>query len=169
MAKNTDLQFDFDAFGKTFLAGHLHRLRTLISAQSDAVFEQFDIVFPSHCASLMLLIEEHKCAPVMAIAESLGYSHQLINQRISILEKAGCLQKSRDPNDRRKSIISLTRRGRLQAKKVREALSAIDAGIKSLCTEISIDLLLTMKEARQLLLSRPLLARSGLPKTTKKA
>lgn len=156
MAKKSGLQFDFDEYGMTFLAGHLHRLRILISAQSDAVFHEFDIDIPSHCASLILLIEQHKRAPVMAMADALGYSHQLIIQRLAILEKQKCILKYQDDVDRRRSIVTLTKRGRGQAKKVSSALVVINSGIRDLFSESGVNLQQSVRKARQLLLAHSL-------------
>lgn len=130
MNKKAAAEFDFDSYGMGFLARHLHRLRVIISEQSDEVFVEMGVSVPSHCASLMLFLDECGGAPVMKTAEALGYSHQLVNQRIGILEKHECAAKYIDPDDRRRSLVRLTAAGRKQTRLVRKAMPLIDIGLR---------------------------------------
>jgi len=156
MATNTALKFNFDAYGMTFFARHLHRLRVVISDQSDTIFEQAGITVPAHCASVMLLLAEHEETPVMKLADALGYSHQLLIQRITLLEKHGCVRKYKDPSDRRKSLVSLSKRGRNEVRKVQEALPIIDAGIRDVLSGDDGDLQQKIRDVRLALLKSPL-------------
>lgn len=165
MARRGDLQFDFEQYGMTFLAGQLHRLRVLISSQSDAIFEESGISVPSHCASLMLLLEQHDEAPVMSIADALGYSHQLITQRLSILEKHGFLRKFQDSVDRRRSVVTLTTHGRKEAKKIHNALRIVDAGLRNVTAETSVDLQHSVDEVSELLGEQSLSVRGRAART----
>lgn len=136
MKKSSDVIFNFDAFEVTFLARYLHRLRVLISQQSDEVFAQHNVTVPSHCASLMLLLHEHEEMPITVIANALGYSHQLILQRLGILEKAGCIRRFEDPEDRRRRLVRLTRLGMREAEKIEIALKVINVGLRSVMDDV---------------------------------
>lgn len=161
LKNRSDTEFDFDSYGMTFLARHLHRLRVVISDQSDEIFEDAGIIVPSHCSSLVLLLEEQKEVAIVKIANALGYSHQLVNQRVAILEELACVQKVQDPGDRRRSLVQLTRKGRSEAKKMRAALQRIDAGIQDVLSDLDVDLPTRLVDLRASLLSRSLLERSS--------
>lgn len=152
MNKTNELQFDFDEYGMTFLARYLHRLRIVISEQSDEVFDAAGLTVPSHCSSLILLLEQNGKSPITHLADTLGYSHQLINQRVAILERNRCIRRSRDPNDRRRSLVSLSKRGLEQATKARAALRSIDKALQSLVDEIGVDLKVVLQQARRSLI-----------------
>lgn len=156
MAKKSDLKFDFEDYGMTFFARDLHRLRIVISEQSDDIFDEAGASIPSHCASLILILDDYDEAPVMKLAAALGYSHQLLNQRIKILEKNGCVRKHLDPNDRRRTLVSLTKHGRSEAAKVRNALPIIDAGIRNAVLKHNADIQQTVKNVRLALLASSL-------------
>lgn len=148
--------FNFDDYGLTFLARHLHRLRVVISEQSDAIFAQEDISVPSHCSSLIVFLHEHGEISVMKIANALGYSHQLVMQRIALLQMQNLVSKRRDPTDRRRSLISLNSTGQLEAKRVLTALPIIDAGIASVLSEVESRLQDELPYIREALLQRSL-------------
>ena len=159
MTSEPDLKFDFEDYGMAFFARDLHQLRVVISEQSDSVFEAAGTGIPSHCASLILILDKYDEAPVMKLAAALGYSHQLLNQRITILEKSGCVRKHQDPNDRRRTLVSLSKHGQSEAAKVRNALPVIDAGIKDVVSEYNNDVQQIVKDVRLALLASSLFER----------
>jgi len=159
MAKYDRKQFNFDEYGTAFFDAHLHRLRVLISAQCDEIFKAHDIKVPSMSASMVLFLENSTGEPVGVIADALDYSHQLINKRIAILERLGCLRRRQDKVDKRRSIVVLTKRGKAEAKKVREALRIIDLGIEDAFTEANMDLQRSVQNMQQYLLARSLSVR----------
>lgn len=148
MNKNDEYSFDFNDYGMTFLARYLHRLRVAISEQSDEVFESAGLTVPSHCSSLLLLLEQHGRAPITRLADALGYSHQLVNQRLAILQKHRFIRRSKDPNDRRRTLVVLTKRGLEEAAKAKVALRRIDRGLQHLIDEIDVDLKRLLEAAR---------------------
>jgi DNA-binding MarR family transcriptional regulator len=159
MAKNNQQRFDFDEYGAAFFDAHLHRLRVLISAQSDEIFAAHDIDVPSMSASMVLFLEKSSGESVGVIADALKYSHQLINKRIANLERIGCLRRRQDKADKRRSIVALTKRGKAEAKKIRKALRVIDLGIKDTFAEANLELQQSVHDMQQRLLTRPLSVR----------
>ncbi|HEX5424382.1 MAG TPA: MarR family transcriptional regulator [Candidatus Acidoferrales bacterium] len=65
--------------------------------------------------------------PLSQLIEGLGVSKQSASQLVDTLVTRGYLQRTEDPNDRRKLTITLTERGRDAAAKQSEARKKIDA------------------------------------------
>lgn len=139
-----------------FLAMYLHRLRKLITSQTDQLFEEKGVLVPSSCVSVMLYLLENKKASITELSEKLGYSHQLINQRLAILLEMTLISKTADPRDRRRSRITLTRRGANQARKLLELLPVTSQAFLALFDEVGIDLSAVITQAGKLLESNPL-------------
>jgi len=158
--------FDYDRFGAAFVDMRLHRLRVLITEQSDELFRERGIEASSAAASVLLLLLERKHASITQIAEALGYSHQLINHRLKQLEALGLLARIVDARDRRKWLVKLTAKGRAEANRVAGILPLIASAFDALFARAGIDLSAALEDARADLVSTSLSARvaSGRPR-----
>lgn len=151
-----DTSFDFDTFGVAFLARDLHRLRVLISEQSDRVFAASGVEFPSHCSSVVQYLAQEDEAAVMTMAAALGYSHQLVMQRLNILSKRELVRRYKDPDDQRRTLVSLTRKGRSAARKLSKVLQRIDLSLSSALADVDTELQEKVRRLRGSLLDVPL-------------
>lgn len=114
--------FNYDEYGNVFIDMRLHRLRVLITEQCDDFFMGRGISTSSANVSVMLFLKERGQASIAQIAESLGYSHQLINHRLRQLEKQGYLGRHTDARDSRKWLIRLTPAGLEEATLIQNVL-----------------------------------------------
>jgi DNA-binding MarR family transcriptional regulator len=69
-------------------------------------------------------------APLAAIVRQLGGSKQAAGQLVDTLVLRGYLERSIDPQDRRRLIIGLTARGEAAAAMIRSALARIEKNIE---------------------------------------
>lgn len=138
---------------------HLHRLRRLLTIQTDQLFEKHGVLLPSSCVSIMLYLYEHQHASITELSEQLDYSHQLINQRLGILLSIDLVAKNADPRDRRRSRITLTRRGKNQARKLLELMPVTADAFATLIGETGTDLVEILTQTRKSLERRPLVSR----------
>ncbi len=155
------MNFSFEEYGNAFLAVHLHRLRELVSAQCDKLYKDGGSKIPSHCTSLLLILPGNSNLSVMQLAAHLDYSHQLINQRVGILENLNLIERLPDSDDKRRKIIRLTPAGKREARKVRKLLEDIRYAIDQLVTELDVDLLPKLQQAEHALQSNPIYLRSA--------
>jgi DNA-binding MarR family transcriptional regulator len=70
-------------------------------------------------------------APLSDIIRGLGVSKQAAGQLVDTLVLRGYLERSVDPEDRRRLTISLTARGQGAAKAIRSAVNQVDADLLS--------------------------------------
>ena len=148
--------FDYDRYGNAFVDRRLHKLRVLITEQSDEVFVERGITAPSACVSVILFLQDKGNGSIAQIAEALGYSHQLINHRLQQLEKAGFTTRFADPRDKRKWRIKLTTRGLREAERVEEALPLIARAFDDLFSDLDVDLTLKLKDLHSALSKQPI-------------
>jgi DNA-binding MarR family transcriptional regulator len=153
------LEFNFDSYGSAFLAMRLHRLRVLITAQSDELFLEQGVVVPSHCVSVVLLVARKNRVSIAQIADMLGYSHQLINQRLSQLEAMSLTKRRDHVRDKRKCMIELTAKGRREAAALEATLPLASRAFEEMFLEIGIDLERALRAATEALAARSLGAR----------
>jgi DNA-binding MarR family transcriptional regulator len=151
--------FPFEQYGSAFLAKWLHTVRVEISAQCDEIFIEQGIDIPSHCVSVLLLLKGKKRIGLTEIADELGYSHQLINQRLKLLKNLELIERLPDATDKRKNLVKLTKRGKEQAAKFDQALRLVSAAIDHCLKEVGIDLFKDLETVQGALTRKRLLAR----------
>lgn len=154
MARNESIK-------SAFLAMHLHHLRKLITRQSDRLFADQGIRAPSSCVSVLMTLDDAGPGSIAYLADSLGYSHQLISQRLSKLEDLGFIEKRPDPADQRKSVVGLTDAGKEQAALINEVLPMAAAAFDQVFDALGVDLCDAATRAHALLTANPLTDRVG--------
>jgi DNA-binding MarR family transcriptional regulator len=68
-------------------------------------------------------------SPLSEVIRHLGVSKQAAGQLVDTLVLRGYLERSPDPEDRRRMTVGLTDRGRLAAEASRSAVDDVDAGL----------------------------------------
>jgi DNA-binding MarR family transcriptional regulator len=68
-------------------------------------------------------------APLSQVIKELGVSKQSAGQLVDTLVTRGYLDRSADPEDRRRLTITLTERGHAAAEVIRSAVQRVDAGL----------------------------------------
>jgi DNA-binding MarR family transcriptional regulator len=134
-------------------------LASLIARQAEAVYEARGMAFPVIVSSALLLLAETGPASMTEIAEGLGHSHQLVKQRVDTLMKLGLVQSHRDPDDGRRTLLSLTNEGTAQAARLTEYRREAARVFTTLSEEIGVNLADVLPRAREALERTPLAAR----------
>lgn len=144
-----------------FLAMYLHRLRRLVSTQCDVLFDQHGIRAPSHATSVFLYLLERKRANITELADTLNYSHQLMNQRLVFLEERGLVERLPDPRDGRKVLFRLTRSGATEARRTAKVIPIAAEAIEDLFNEMGVNLREKAELACQLLEEKSIVHRAS--------
>jgi len=128
----------------------------LVVRQVGPVYEKLGLSFPVAASSTIHAIGLHGPIPQAEIARQLGYSHQLVGQKLKALTDKALIDARNSPEDARIKLYELTREGRRQFEiysRFRE--SAADV-FGELYDEIGIDLAAAFERASQALDARPL-------------
>jgi MarR family transcriptional regulator, lower aerobic nicotinate degradation pathway regulator len=98
----------------TFL---LKRLGFAAKEQSMTAYEQTGL-HPYHYA-ILLVLDERSHGTQGSIADALGYDRGQLVGLLDELEEKGLLQRRRDPNDRRRHLVTLTAEGTRTLRRLR--------------------------------------------------
>src|SRR3954468_13305660 len=99
----------------TFL---LKRLGFAAKEQSLAAYEQETALHPYHYA-ILLVLDEGSRETQGSIADALGYDRGQLVGLLDELEAQGLVERQRDPNDRRRHLVSLTAEGTKTLRRLR--------------------------------------------------
>ena len=106
-------------------ASHLmKRLAWLVKDRTAEAFEPTGLA-PYHYAVLALLEEEPRETQAM-IADALGYDRSHLVGLLDELESRGLIERKRDPDDRRRHLVSLTPEGKRTLEELRAIAKRIE-------------------------------------------
>jgi len=144
-----------------FLAHQLTRLADLITDQGEAFLRGNGIEVPSRAVSTVLLIGDQGPISAAAIAEQLQQPHQVTTQRVELLIKAGITDRTTDPEDGRRKLLTLTPHGREQYDSLQSRLKTAAAAFEALFEDIGCDLAAVADRAAMALELEPLSVRAS--------
>jgi len=147
---------DDHVFGEAFLANRMQRLVDLIVEQGNDMLESAGVFIPSRCVSALLLINERESVSVADMAAALCLPHQLVTQRVDLLEKLGVVRREVDPADTRRKNVTLTKAGQDQYCILDQQLKISAAAIERLQQEVGVELSPIILELIQALRRVPL-------------
>ena len=122
--------------GLVFLGRAVERLSVLIAEQSKKVFVEMGIIIPVRSCSLMTVLAALDTASATDLARELGYSHQLVIQKIPKLVRLGLIQYRPDEADARRRIFHLTDEGIRQLTKFEHCSVLLRTAYQGLFAEV---------------------------------
>lgn len=118
--------------GPAFLAHLLRRLSDELVQGAGDWYPKAGVSAPPRTASTLLALDANGPLGVTTIAAVLRQSHPLVITWIRQLEALALVETLADPHDRRRSVIALTRKGRAEVKRLREALAPMEQASREL-------------------------------------
>jgi DNA-binding MarR family transcriptional regulator len=112
---------------KELLSSTSHLLKRLGWMVKDRAVDAFEStgLSPAHYAVLALLEEEPRETQAM-IADALGYDRSHLVGLLDELEERGLVERRRDPDDRRRHLVTLTPEGKRGLKQLRSVVKRVD-------------------------------------------
>jgi MarR family transcriptional regulator, organic hydroperoxide resistance regulator len=120
------------ALGPAFLAHLLRRLSDELVQGAADWYPKAGVAAPPRTASTLLALDANGPLGVTTIASLLRQSHPLVITWIRQLETLALVETLADPHDRRRSVIALTRKGRVEVKRLRAALVPMERASREL-------------------------------------
>lgn len=148
-----------DSLGPAFLGLQLYHVLKRIDVQGDSSLESSGLPVPSRLASSLMVLRNQAPLSLVDIARLLDMPHQLAAQRVKLLKTLRLIEERPDPDDGRRVLLSLNKRGREQAEAVLKLGDQVAGIYQDIFDEIGVDVfdaLVRFREAldRQSLQSR---------------
>lgn len=124
-----------ESLGPAFTAHLLRRLSDALVEADKQWHAEHGIANPPRTSTTLLALDRKGPLQVTALAATLRQSHQLVQQWIGELRGRGLVDTAPDPDDRRRSIVSLTAAGRTQATSLRDAIVPMEQATRALLEE----------------------------------
>src|ERR687890_254858 len=116
------------------VATSLMRVQQLLLARYDEALRPHGLTFARYEALVLLTFSRTGSLPLSKIGERLMVHPTSVTNAIDRLEAQGLVSRRSDPDDRRRTLASLTPAGRDVVAEATEALTAIDFAITGLST-----------------------------------
>jgi DNA-binding MarR family transcriptional regulator len=111
--------------GPAYLAHLLRRLSDELVRGAEAWYPEVGVTAPPRTTSTLLALDEHGPLSVTAIASTLRQSHPLVINWIKLLQARGLVRTRTDKQDRRRTVVALTRKGADEVGRLRKALAGM--------------------------------------------
>ena len=99
------------------------------SVKMQVVGEFEEVGFNPYHYSVLALLDEGACETQVTIAEALNLDRSSLVGLLDTLEQNGLVERRRDPNDRRRHVVSLTTQGRRQLASFRKLAQRVEEEI----------------------------------------
>lgn len=142
-----------------FVSNTLLKLVDLIALQGDDLLHDAGIIVPSRAVACALFVGDKGRVSLADVAKALDEPHQLTAHRVEGLIGLGLLERISDSDDRRRKILMLTRKGKVQHQRLITRLAEIEQAFLGLYAEIEHDLPTILEQALAALHRTPMLER----------
>jgi DNA-binding MarR family transcriptional regulator len=150
-----------ETLGLPFLAHRLRRVSDAILRDVGAVFRARGIELPPRGGSLVMLLAESGRLPVTEAAHRLKLSHPLIITLSKTLAGAGFVVTASDSRDKRRRLLSLTKKGRELAAILEGVNRSLSRSYREIFDEAGIDLFAAIQAFEGVTEKRSLAGRLG--------
>lgn len=147
------------SLGRAFAGTALRRLAEQFQSGATEWFIERGIVAPLRTGGALLLLQERGPQGVVEIATQLRQSHPTIISWIKELERLGLIRSRPSELDGRRTVISLTKAGEVQAELIRAAQNVLASAYVSLCAEAGVDIFDGLLRMEDLCRRRPMIER----------
>lgn len=154
------MQQDFiESLGPAFLAHLMRRLSDAIVEGCTKWHEEIGIPTTPRTSSTLLALDAHGRLAVTELATLLRQSHPMVIKWVRLLRQQGLARIGKDPNDARRSLVSLTAKGRSVVQQLRDALVLVEQAVAELAEESAADLVSGLWSMERALRDRPFIER----------
>jgi DNA-binding MarR family transcriptional regulator len=161
MPKSNKITLDyFDELGEVALGSRLKRLSDRVMSDASKIYAYSGQDMQPKWFTLMSLLAKKKSVSVVEAAEYLGLTQPCISQFSREMDKKDLLDFASDPNDLRRKIMSLSKKGKRQYKKMSKVRQSVRAAAVEICEETETNFYQILKEFEQVLNKKSLYQRT---------
>lgn len=125
----------YASLGYLVFGSRLRRLSEYFLMEVNKVYEQSGIPFDASWFPVFYILSRQQNIPLVDIAEQLEVSHSAVSQLITGLKKKGLVKTAPCPDDGRRQLVMLSRKGEELLKQVQPIWEAITTAMQELTEE----------------------------------
>lgn len=149
----------FEKTGRMAIGSRLRMLTDLITADATHIYNMYGVDIRPKWFPLFFVLKDGCAKTITGIAREIGHSHPSVSNIVKEMGSKGLIRESTDKEDRRRTLISLSAKGRRMAEALEEQCKDVETAIDSIFDETRHDLWKTIGEWEEQLARKSLLQR----------
>lgn len=122
----------YSSLGYLVFGSRMRRLSEYFLMEVNKVYEQSGIAFDASWFPVFYILSGQQPIPLIDIAEQLEVSHSAVSQLVTGLKKKGLVKTTPCPDDGRRQLVMLSKKGEELLKQVQPVWEAISSTMKVL-------------------------------------
>ena len=155
--------------GKMALGTRLRKLSESITDDAAKIYQLYGVDLQPRWFPVFYLLSEQAEMPITTIANEIGHSHVSVSQIVKEMIRKGFVVEKKDKGDGRKTLVSLSRKGKDQAFKIQDQYKDVTGTVEALLSQTNNDLWKAMEEWEHLLEQKSLVKRVHEQKKTRES
>lgn len=149
----------FDDVGKLAIGSRVRFLAEMISQDAAEIYKTYGTNLQPKWFPVFYLLSKMGESNVTSIAETIGHSHASVSKILTEMSKARLLTEKEDTQDRRRTVVALSKKGKEIAEKLEIQSQDVNSAIEEITQQASHDLWAALAEWEYLLGKKSLLER----------
>lgn len=149
----------FEKTGRMAIGSRLRMLTDLITADAAQIYNMYGVPIRPKWFPLFFVLTDSRPKTITGIAKEIGHSHPSVSNIVKEMSEKGLIKESTDKEDKRRTLITLSRKGRQIAALLKEQCTDVSAAIDGIFSETRHDLWKAISEWEDLLNEKSLLQR----------
>jgi DNA-binding MarR family transcriptional regulator len=129
-----------ESLGPAYFGHVLNRLADHFARGFEVWHKEVGLIAPARTFSTLRFLDQHGPSSVTELSEALRQSHPLIITWLKSLQALDLVSSAPDANDRRRTVISLTERGKVEVAKAKKFQPVTARAFQSLFDESDADI-----------------------------
>ncbi|MBW8683942.1 MarR family winged helix-turn-helix transcriptional regulator [Chitinophaga rhizophila] len=125
----------YASLGYLVFGSRLRRLSEYFLMEVNKVYEQAGIAFDASWFPVFYILSKQQNIPLIDIAEQLEVSHSAVSQLVTNLKKKGLVRTAPCPDDGRRQLVMLSKKGEELLHQVQPIWEAISTAMEELTKE----------------------------------
>ncbi|XGC81998.1 GNAT family N-acetyltransferase [Bdellovibrio bacteriovorus] len=149
----------FDQAGKMAVGTRIRFLGDKITQDAAEIYRAYDNDLQPKWFPVFYALSTNGESTVTAIAEYVGHSHASVSKIIAEMSKAGLILEKTDSKDRRKTKVSLAKKGKAIALNIKDQIKDVESAIEEISAQTTHNLWAAIEEWEYFLAQKSLLER----------
>ncbi len=149
----------FEDLGRVALGSRLRFMSETITADAAQIYRQYGIEMNPKWFPVFFVLSKESEKTITSIADDIGHSHVSVSKIVREMIKAGLVAESASKEDRRRTLVSLSKRGQKIAVQIEDQYKDVQSAVEELSAQASHDLWKALEEWEYLLSNKSLFQR----------